>query len=125
MNINNEPKWVDVDVEGEFTGVKYFGRFQLKPYLTHAERADVSRLAELYNRGITTDATQRAFMMTLAYLKFHIIETDAAWWVDGGLNLHDEAPVYRLAELVRQIQAPEKEKKDEEKPAAPEKKKKS
>jgi len=112
VNINNELKWVDVETEGEVTGAKYFGRFQLKPYLTHAERADVSRLFELYSRGITTDAAQRAFLMTLAYLKFHIVETDATWWVDSGLNLLDETPVYRLAELVREVQAPKKETKD-------------
>lgn len=109
MNINNEPKWIDVDVDGEVTGAKYFGRFLIKPYLTHAERADVTRLSELYNRGITADAGQRAFGMTLSYLKFHIVETDSMWWEGSGLNLLDEAPVYKLAESVRNLQAPKKE----------------
>lgn len=106
-NINNASQWRDVEVEGEFTKTKYFGRFRLKPYLTHGDRADVARLAELYNRGISTDAAQRAFNMTLAFLKFHIVETDAPWWTEkGGLDLYDEAPIYALAERVRDVQKP-------------------
>ena len=108
MNVNNEPKWVDFESTGEFTGEKYFGRFCIKPYLTNAERADVARLAETYCRGITEDATQRGFLTTLAFLKFHLVETDAKWWVNSGLDMFDEAPAYALAAKVSEVQKPKK-----------------
>lgn len=104
--MNNEPKWVDVDSTGEFTGNKYFGRFCIKPFLTHAERADAVRLAEMYYRGITQDANQRMFLTTMAFLKFHVTEFDAPWWGDtSGMSALDEAPVWALSEKLREIQA--------------------
>lgn len=107
MSINNEPKWVDVKAKGERTGEEFFGRFNVKPYLTHGEVNDVMRLAELYNRGIMTDPDQRAFNVTLAYLKFHIVATDAAWWTEkGGLDLIDANPVYAISAAIRTVQKP-------------------
>lgn len=109
MNILNDPKWVDMEAVGEFTGHKYFGRFRIKPYLTHAERSDVARLAEMYNRGISSDSSQKGFNLTLAFLKFHIVESDASWWTEnGGLDMMDEAPIYALAKSVRDVQNPPK-----------------
>jgi hypothetical protein len=105
VNINNDPKWVDVECEGNFTPTKYFGKFSVKPYLSNAERADVARLAATFTRGIE-DPDQRAFLTTLAFLKFHIVEVDADWWVDGGLSLLDQSPVWTLAAKVRDIQKP-------------------
>jgi hypothetical protein len=111
VNINNENKWVDVEAVGGTTGTKYFGRFKIKPYLTHLEKSEVSRLAELYNRGISSDPSRRQFNMLLAFLQFHIVETDAtsSWWKDseGGLSLYDEEPVYSLSEAVSKAQNPD------------------
>jgi hypothetical protein len=104
--INNEPKWVDIKVDGEFTGEQYFGRFRVKPFLTHAERADAVRLAELYYRGISQDANQRMFLTTLAFLKFHVLESDATWWGEtNGMNSFDESPVWAISEKLREVQA--------------------
>jgi hypothetical protein len=105
----NDPKWKDVDCEGEFTKNKYFGRFCLKPYLTHGERADAVRLAELYCRGINQDAGQRSFLTLLAFLKFHVTETDAEWFKDSnGLNTYDEQPFYQLADKLKEVQGGDK-----------------
>jgi hypothetical protein len=104
MNFN-EPKWVEVSTEGEFSGKKYFGRFCLKPYLTHGERADAVRLAEMYYRGIQQDSAQKMFLTSLAFLKFHVVETDAEWWkTQDGLSMVDESPVYKLLEELNKIQ---------------------
>lgn len=114
--MRNEPQWVDVDVEGEFTGEKYFGRFLLKPYLTNGERADAGRLAEMYFRGIKEDTAMRLFLTTLAFLKFHVQETDASWWENGeGLEIQDESPVYKLAEKLQEVQKAKKKTSSEEK----------
>lgn len=106
MAINNEPRWVELNTVGETTGESYFGRFSVKPYLQHNERADAVRLAERYCRGIDTAQTQRMFLTTLAFLKFHVLETDAEWWQEDGLSLLDEEPIYKLAELLGEIQKP-------------------
>ena len=42
----SDPRWVDVDVEGEYTGTKYHGRFQLKPFLMVSEKTEVVLLAQ-------------------------------------------------------------------------------
>lgn len=115
MNVNNDPQWRDVEIEGDFTGKKYFGRFLIKPFLTNGERADVSRLAEMYNRGLSSDGNQKAFNMTMAFLKFHIVESDATWWTDkGGLDLYDESPIFAIAEKVREVQKPAEKKEEKE-----------
>ena len=113
---DNEPKWIDVEATGEVTKHKYMGRFKLKPYLTLGERADAVRLAENYCRGIVTAIDQRDFLTTLAFLNFHVVETDADWWKDEKkFQLLDEAPVYSLSRKVRELQNPEKKKDDEKK----------
>ena len=130
----NDPQWVDVKAEGENTGQEYFGRFCLKPFLTHEERTDAIRLAEMYCRGIRDDVQQRAFMTTQAFLKFHVVETDARWWDDetGATKILDESPVYEIAQKVKDVQDSLKPKKAQETPApteseekAPKKSKKS
>lgn len=112
MNINNEPRWIEVTCEGEFTGAKYHGRFQVKPYLTLAERADAARLAGTFTRGISPDdVMMRSLLAATATLKFHILKADADWWTDDGLQLQDESPIMELVKAVQDIQRP---KKDEE-----------
>jgi hypothetical protein len=106
MSINNDPKWVEVNATGEKTGEKYFGRFSLKPYLTHAETADAERIGSLYTRGIANNTELCAFLITLAYLKFHVVESDALWWKEAGLNSLDQTPFYELATKLREVQKP-------------------
>jgi len=107
--IDNSPTWVEIDVTGGSTN-KYFGRFSVKPFLTHEEKADAVRLAERYTRGIEKSGDQRMFMTTLAFITLHIVETDAAWWNSkNGLDLIDEEPVYEIANKIGDIQNPKKE----------------
>lgn len=109
MNINNEPSWIEVNCEGEFTTAKYHGRFQVKPYLTIAERADAARLASTYIRGISPDdVMMRSLLAASATLKFHILKAEAPWWTDDGLQLQDEAPIMELVKLVSELQRPKK-----------------
>lgn len=102
----DESKWLEVKVKGEHTGREYFGKFRVKPFLKHAERGDAVRLAEAYTLGIERDQNQRLFLTTLAFLKFHVEETqNAEWWEDGnGLNLYDEEPVFELSKLLTDLQ---------------------
>lgn len=110
----NDSVWVDVQAKGEYTQREYFGRFRIKPYLTHKERADAVRLAEMYFRGINESVEQRQFLTALAFLKFHVVESDADWWNDeSGLGLYDEAPVNELLNKLVKIQNPDKEKTNE------------
>jgi len=104
MAINNDPCWVEVEVEGEFTKEKYHGRFYIKPYLTNGERADAVRLAEKYCRGIDRSETQKMFLTTLAFLKLHVVDADAAWWQEDGLSMLDESPIYNLSGKLTEIQ---------------------
>lgn len=119
-SVFNDPKWVDVDVEGEFTKRKYFGRFYIKPYLNHAEKSDAARLAEIYTRGISKNEHLVSFLTTLAYLKFYIVETDAKWWEDeygnNGMETHDESPIWELSSKLGEIRSPAKEKDTSVKP---------
>jgi hypothetical protein len=114
MSINNEPKWMDVTEKGEITKHEYFGRFLIRPFLTHAERSDATRLAERYCRGIESSEAQKLFLSTMAFLKFHVVESDADWWKGDGLLLYDQSPIYALAEQVAKVQGLD-EKKDEKK----------
>jgi len=124
----NESKWLDVSCVGENSKQQLVGRFKLKPFLTHKERGDASRLAETYCRGIVMDTNQLYFQRILAYLKFYIVESDADWWIDDGLGCVDETPVYELYKQLRKLQGHDEE--EEEKPTdevddKPSKKKKS
>jgi hypothetical protein len=105
--MNNTPKWIDIDVVGEVTKQKLFGRFCLKPYLTHGERADAVRLSETMFRGINETVDQRKFMSILAFLSLHITETDAKWWTNNGIDLFDESPVYAIVAKLAEIQDPD------------------
>jgi len=101
----NDPRWVEVKSTGEQTGQEFFGKFKLKPFLKHKERADAVRLAEAYSLGINRTDDQRLFLTTLAFLKFHVVETDADWWNEGsGLDLLDEDPVFEVARQLNKIQ---------------------
>lgn len=104
--VDNSPKWVDVKAVGDYSGTEYFGRFSLKPYLTHKERLDALRLADVYCRGIS-DPVARQLYTNTAFLKFHIIKTDATWWKDDGLDMYgDETPVYAICEQLKSLQKP-------------------
>lgn len=107
--INNEPVWTDIQCTGA-SGENYFGRFQIRRFLTHREKTEAVRLAETLCRGITDSIEHRTFLTTIAFLSFHIIEVDAAWWGDKGLDLLDEEPVWELAKTVRALQKPPAEK---------------
>jgi len=113
--LNLESRWVEIDVEGESTKKRYFGRIELKPFLTHREKAEAVKLAEKYMIGIEVSYEFRAFLTTLAFLSLHIVnlESDAkSWWQDDGLSLLDESPVYAIAEALKKIQNPEEPKKE-------------
>jgi|GEM_PF-5042228 len=115
--IGNEPIWIEINCVGE-SGEKYFGRFRIKRYLSHKERAEAVRMAELMCRGITQDITFRTFLSTLAFLNCHILETDAVWWSGDpgqkGMNLSDEKPIWDIAEQIYKAQKPQTENLNEE-----------
>jgi hypothetical protein len=112
---STDSQWVEVNCEGETTKRKYFGKFEVKPFLTHREKAEAVRTAEKYMFGIETTLDQRQFLTTLAFLKSHIVTIDdkVNWWIGDGLDIHDERPVYQLAEEIKKLQDPEPEKEEE------------
>jgi len=124
MHINNDPSWLEVTCEGEVTGRKYHGKFQVKPYLTISERKKVSELAEEKLLNIKEDQNVRTIYITLATLQHHILKTDADWWKGNGKelageDLYDEAPIAELVKLVNELQRPkELEKPKTETPSA-------
>ena len=107
--IGNEPIWIEVNSTGE-SGEKYFGRFLVKKYLSHRERGDAVRMAELLCRGIQQDVTFRTLLSTIAFLNKHIVETDAKWWVGDegmkGIDLLDEAPIWAIGDEIHKAQKP-------------------
>jgi hypothetical protein len=113
--LSTEPKWIEINVEGETTKKKYFGKFQIKPFLTHKERSEATRLAERYMMGIETTMEQRMFLGTLALVTYHIVsvEGEVEWWKEKGLDLYDEAPIYALSAEVAKIQKPQEKEKTE------------
>lgn len=117
--VDNSPVWIDVNCTGEMTGTQYSGRFSVRRYLTRQELADVARLSDQLNRGIVSDVVTIKVMDILARLQYHIVETDASWWdkKDGGLNLPDDEPIYKIYEEVlaaaKAWQKPEPEKSKE------------
>lgn len=125
--MKNEPIWIDVDVTGELTGAKYFGRFSIKRYLTHTDRSEAVRLAETLMRGIQQDLNFRTLLSTIAFLNVHIVETDAKWWVGDdtkGLDLLDEAPIWAISKQLYDAQKPSSEDKGEVEQVVEEPKKK-
>lgn len=115
MSVTSKEQWVEIDIEGETTGEKYFGRFKVKSYLTHAERSDAVRLSERLARGIDRSQGEIGFLTVLSFVKFHIIEADAEWWTkDGeGLDLYDENPIYEISKKIGELQKPKSKKKAE------------
>jgi hypothetical protein len=104
-----EPVWKTLESVGEATKEKYFGRFLIRPFLKHRDRADAVRLTELYARGIIEDRMQRSFLMTVAFLKHHVVDfKEADWWKDDdgmfGLNIEDEQPIWDMWDLVVAVQ---------------------
>ena len=106
-SVSNDPVWIEVNVEGKFPKRQYFGRFQIKPYLTLAERRDAAVIASTYVRGVTEDPMMKALLTSLAILKFHILKSEADWWLDDGLGLLDSTPVDELIKLITEIQDPQ------------------
>lgn len=104
----NKNTWIEIDCEGEASKQRYFGRFEVKPFLVHKERADAARLAEVYCRGIREDVSERAFLTSLAFVKMHIVSSDASWWKEDGLDLVDEAPIYEIIKKINELQNPSK-----------------
>jgi len=111
--INNDPIWIDIDCVGETTKERYYGRFQIKKYLTNKEKADVYRTANTISVGIQ-NVSEIGFLHNLAFLEKHVISSDASWWKtkDGetpGLDLLDEKPIYELSNKIYEVQNPVKE----------------
>ena len=102
-------QWVDVDVVGETTEERYIGRFLIKPYLKHEERADAVRLYEKLTRGIDKTDIEKQFLYILAFIQFHIVTPDAPWWT-GGLDLYDESPIYELSNKIQEVRGVKKPK---------------
>jgi hypothetical protein len=45
-----------------------------------------------------------AFLSTLAFLKFYVVESDAPWWTENrGTDLIDEEPVWELVKKVSEL----------------------
>lgn len=97
-----EPQWIEVTATGEDTGEEYFGKFYVKPFLTKAEKRDAAALTERYCLGIV-DAYERTSLYQLALLKFHVVKSEAVWWKNDGLDLHDEAPANQLAARIAEV----------------------
>jgi hypothetical protein len=113
--VNLESRWVEIDVVGETTKKRYFGRIELKPFLTHREKAEAVKLAEKYMIGIEVSLEFRSFLTTLAFLSLHIVNLDAeskGWWGEDGLSLLDESPIYATTEALKKLQFPEEAKKE-------------
>lgn len=113
----NEAKWLELDMVSVVSGHKYFGRFLMKPYLTLSERADASRLANQYTRGLDPkneiDRPLWASLRFAAFLKYHILDTDADWWPkDDPSKIYDEDLAYQLINLVRPEEKEEPEVKE-------------
>jgi hypothetical protein len=105
--IDNTPKWIEVDVQGETTKTPYFGRFLVKPFLTHGERADAQRLADRYTVGME-EGDLKNLMRMISFLSLHIQDNQAPWWAERGLNLVDEAPLYEIAKKLDELRNPAK-----------------
>ena len=114
----SDPRWVDVDVEGEYTGTKYHGRFQLKPFLMVSEKTEVVLLAQKLKKGLTDTNGHTLLLEALAFLSFHIQAFEAPWWSEDGLNMLDESPIYELSNKLREFQESLRPKKPEEDKAA-------
>lgn len=112
MNVNNGPVWVEAKCKGEITGVDFFGRFSVRRYLTHKERGEAVRYGEVLCRGIE-DVALRAFYMTMAFVDAHVIESDAVWYAERGMDLVDEQPIWSISSEIRKLQKPAEAKKDE------------
>jgi hypothetical protein len=113
--MSNETNWIDVDVKGEITDQHFFGRFEVKKYLTHKEKADSTRIAEMLCRGIEKNIEIYTFLSTLAFLNSHIKSTDASWWKKdeatgiAGMDMNDESPVWEISKKILELQKPKTE----------------
>jgi len=105
---DNGPFYLRLEgVVGEKTGQTYNGEFHVKKYLTNREGTDVARLTEALCVGITRNQDQIVFLTTLANLAFHVIKAPE-WWGDKGFDLKDKDPVWKLGELLLELQKPPK-----------------
>jgi hypothetical protein len=111
----NNPVWVEIDVTGATSGTQYFGRFNIKPYLTLAEKSDTVRLSERLARGITRTELELQFLTMLANVRMHVVDTDANWWKnketgsEDGFDLIDDDPIFALYDKIKEIQKSSKQ----------------
>ena len=110
-----EPRWIEMKCTGETTGTEYFGKFRVKPFLSHKERTQAFAMAEGKLLGIQDNLGHKSFVTALSFLQFYIVDAEADWWKkEKGEDLADEEPIYVLAAKVKEIQESLKIKKPEE-----------
>lgn len=113
-----EPKWVELDVIGEESGFHYTGRFQVKPFLTNAEKADASRLASGRCVGIDNPGVVD-MLVAVSLLSFYIKDSENAPWYKPGvfLDIPDVSPISQLSEKIAELRPKKKEEEENDKEA--------
>jgi hypothetical protein len=118
MMIDNSPIFITTDtVTGKSGQVYPSSQFKIVKFLTLGEKADASRLMDIYTNNIKS-IKWLDIMSELAVLKFHI-KAAPTWWVNDGLNILDEEPIREVSRQIQNAVKPpeiEEKKTEEEKP---------
>ena len=110
MNPQDIVEEINIEVEGEeYPFKKYAGNFKVKLFFTMEERRSIHRLATSLCMGID-DPAEVGYLKMLAFLKYYVADTDAAWYSDEdgkylcpGLNMIDRMPLYTLSNKISEL----------------------
>lgn len=103
MSQANEPVGFSINLIGDFTGDKWFGKFEAKVALSHRDRLTRDRLRREYLGSKSEDASDEARATAVVFSELHVRLTKwPEWWVgaDGGMELKDLnliSEIYRAA----------------------------
>lgn len=107
--MGTEIRYIDIDCEGESTGKRYVGQFEVKLFLTLKDRTDAGRIRNKLLRDISESDDIFFLLQLLTNINTHLTGKKPDWYGEDGTDLEDTQPIISLATALREAQVREME----------------
>jgi hypothetical protein len=107
--MSTDIRYIDIDCEGETTGKRYVGQFEIKLFLTLKDRAEAGRLRNKLLKDIAENDDVYFMLQLLSNLNTHMAGKKPDWFGEDGTDLEDTQPIIALATGLREAQTREME----------------
>lgn len=114
--MGSEIRYIDIDCEGETSGRRYVGQFEVKLFLTLKDRTDAARIRSKLLRDISENDDVFYLLQLLTNINTHLTGKKPDWYGEDGTDLEDTQPIIALAMALREAQAKEVEAKNKKVP---------